>query len=220
MPTRPARQTTIITAVVTGVVCAALGAGAVYLWLQPSIDELSASNARLEADVADLESQVATLQVAYAAAKASTTTPASPATSTPTPPVAPDPSTAREFSFISRVVAGGSPSIVADYAQLLTGKEAAAAAKARGDESPPPNDYYIVNDNNKLRTLPVKPGIKVKLVSNPDGTIDQAGYTVPYDTWAGYFAAPSDENAGIRQSPYWLTVTGGVVTAIEQPYFP
>jgi len=126
----------------------------------------------------------------------------------------------RRFAFIKEVTAGSTPSLVADYAEFLMGKDAAAAAKARGDESPPPNDYYIVNDNTKLRTLRIKTGIPVRLTSNPDGTSDPAGYTTDLDTWAGYFAAPTEENVGIRTGGYWLGIENGVVVSIEEQYTP
>ena len=72
------------------------------------------------------------------------------------------------------------PVITADYAQMLSGDAAAAAATAHGDESPPPNDYYIVNDNKKLRKLPVRPGISVTVTTNSDGTSDPTGHAVTF----------------------------------------
>lgn len=126
----------------------------------------------------------------------------------------------RQFTFVHSVSTGASPKMVADYAQFLTGKPAADAATAHGDESPPPNDYYIVNDNKKLRTLPIKPGISVKLVSKADGTTDAEGYLLTLDKWAANFAAPTPTNSGIISAGYWITIKDGIVVAVEEQYVP
>ena len=89
----------------------------------------------------------------------------------------------------------------------------------RGDESPPPNDYYIVNDNKLRRKLPVKPGTRVTLTTNPDGTSDPTGHEVTFESWASEFAAPVPRT-GLRASPYWITVKDGTVIKIEQQYLP
>jgi hypothetical protein len=51
-----------------------------------------------------------------------------------------------------------------DLAEFLTGEAAAQAAAEHGDESPPPNDYYIVNDNPKLRTMPIAPDATIQAI--------------------------------------------------------
>ena len=205
-------------AIAAGLIGALIGAGAVWAITQQESASTSADAAQLASIRAELETKDAqitqlTEQVAALTASASVTP-------TPTSGGATTPSTAREFTFVKAVTAGAKPTITADYAQFLTGKAAADAATAHGDESPPPNDYYIVNDNNKLRTLPVKPGINVKLTAHDDGTSDPAGYTVPFATWAGYYAAPTDNNRSITAGPYWITLTNGVVTKIEEQYTP
>lgn len=105
-----------------------------------------------------------------------------------------------------------------DYVQFLTGGEAADAAAAHGDESPPPNDYYVVNDNPKIRQFKVQPGIPVFVVTNNDGTSDADGHTVTLDQW---IAAMNGSQAGaFRASIYWVTITNGIVTAVEAQYVP
>lgn len=153
-----------------------------------------------------------------------------PATSVPSeaeppadPPSTDSPATplpSSQFTFVEKLTSGKPGTIVLDYAEYLTGKKAADAAKARGDESPPPNDYYIVNDNTKLRTFKISPDAKVRLVSNPDGTSDPAGYEATVEQWAGHFAAPSDENAAIRAAGYWVVLKGDTVVAVREQFVP
>jgi hypothetical protein len=132
----------------------------------------------------------------------------------------PAPMTVRQYAFVKKLtVTGGSYSMVADYAEFLTGKAAASAAKARGDESPPPNDYYIVNDNPKLRTLPVRPGAKITLFEKPEGSHVAGGYTVSLATWKADLS-PSAPNVSIRTNGYWLTIVDGTVTAAEEVWVP
>lgn len=103
-----------------------------------------------------------------------------------------------------------------DVIQFLTGDEATAAYQAEtGETDTPPNDYFIVNENPKLRTAPVSSGVTVQLVrlaDDSDADLD-AG---TWDELPAYLAQP-----GIQEfSPFWLTVSGGEVTAIEEQYLP
>lgn len=206
-----------------------VGGGAVWALQRQSLTSVESqlaaadvSAAAQAARIAQLETAVASAMAAARAAEASSA-PAPATTPTTTPaPAAPAPAKAtRQFSFIQKAsVSGSKASITADYAEFLTGAAAATAASAHGDESPPPNDYYVVNDNHLLRKLPVKTGISVKLVSKPDGTLEVAGYPVPMATWAGYYASPSPDTAGIVGAGYWLTIKSGVVVAIEEQYVP
>jgi hypothetical protein len=130
-------------------------------------------------------------------------------------------SAVRQFTFVESVkTSGGKTSVVADYAQFLTGKAAADSATAHGDESPPPNDYYIANDNKKLRTLTIKPGISVKLTARDDGTSEPNGYSVSLAKWESFFAKPTDNTGSITAGPYWFTIKDGVVVKIEEQYTP
>lgn len=139
-------------------------------------------------------------------------TPASDSPATPLPQ--------SRFAFVKNVTFGRPGTIVVDYAEYLTGAEAARAASARGDESPPPNDYYIVNDDQKTVTLKIAANASVRLASNPDGTSDPAGYPSDVERWANHFAAPSDENSGIRYAGYWIVVDNGTVTAVREQFAP
>jgi len=145
-----------------------------------------------------------------------------PDTSYTTPPPAdgPTPEDGLHFSYINDVYAvDGSTVLVVDYAQLLTGTEAAAAATAAGAESPPPNDYFIVNENTLLRTFPVDTTINVRLTSKPDG-VQPEGYEVTFDEWRGMFSGSSADTTIVRSVPYWITVEGGAIKVIEEQYLP
>lgn len=101
-----------------------------------------------------------------------------------------------------------------DVVQFLTGSAAVEAYHQDYPSDPegPPNDYYIVNDNTKLRTANVSDSVTVQLVrladdSDPDldpGTFDEL---------PAYFTA-------LPTGTVWLTVTGGVITGIEEQYLP
>jgi len=196
-----------------------VGGGIVWATQQTTPEPAATSTDQLDtmkALVAEKDALIATLTEKYNAVVASSTV-----VPTATAEVPPASRTTKQFTFVKNVtVSGGKTQVVADYAQFLTGTAAAASAAAHGDESPPPNDYYIANDNKKLRTLPVKSGIKVTLTALDDGTSDPEGYKVSLAKWAGYYAAPTADTGSITGGPYWFTITDGVVTAIEEQYTP
>jgi hypothetical protein len=113
--------------------------------------------------------------------------------------------------------------IVFDLAYFLTGDEATRAAREHGDEAPPPNDYYIVNDNPRLRTLTLEPGVRISLLDWNrccDRTVD-----IDVPTWIDVLGSRGDgldvDGALLRgDSPVWITISGGVVAAVEEQYLP
>ncbi len=126
----------------------------------------------------------------------------------------------RHFCYVTDVLnETGTTMITVDYADLLTGPEAAAAAAAAGEESPPPNDYWISNVNPLLRTFPVRPGISVKLTSTSEGTVPD-GYTVSLGQWQDFYVGMSPGMEVVRHVPYWITIENGEVTFIEEQYLP
>jgi hypothetical protein len=114
---------------------------------------------------------------------------------------------------------GDQPELTVDYAQMLTGTEAAAAATAAGDDSPPPNDYYIVNQNPKLRTFPADAGMTVRMTSTAEGTQPE-GYDMPFGQWYDAFSGMSGSFPSIRDVPYWITIENGTIVMIEEQYLP
>lgn len=133
----------------------------------------------------------------------------------------------RQFCYIKQAKENlGKFYLVVDYAQFLTGAEAARAAAAHGDESPPPNDFYIVNDNPQLRTHEVdRRKVKVLLVTKGDGTQNTSGggvtpYEIDFEMWFDWFIGMSGGTDIIKDVPYWITLDGGKVIKIEEQYLP
>lgn len=146
------------------------------------------------------------------------------ATATPTEPATPvsawDSRDGRFFSKIEKLTTkGGKTLLGVDYAQLLVGDAAAAAATAAGEESPPPNDYFIVNQSEKVRTWPVSPGVTVT-VATWETHFEPAGYPVSWATWRDMYTGASNAFPRADEVWYWVTLEDGVITAINEQYFP
>jgi hypothetical protein len=103
---------------------------------------------------------------------------------------------------------------------LLTGDEANQAAADRGKETPVPNDYFIVNDNPRLRELPVAPGLRILLLDWTDccDTMFRADPQLFQESFDQQKYPPGNYKG--RFSGYWVTVRGGAVTKVEEQYFP
>lgn len=230
-PTTRGRMIAVIA--VTALVSAVIAGTTVWVYQQRTIDRLEAE---AEANDRDLEQlagrldevqarlEAASAEASMAAEQVTPTAPEEPtSTSVPAPSaLAPGavakPKVETQFTFIKKATQSGSAStIVADYAQLLTGDAAAVAATAHGDESPPPNDYYIVNDNPKLRTLPVRSDATVKLTTKSDGTtVGPSGYSVTLTKFVQLY----NSTPAIHAAPYHITLTDGTVSAITEQYVP
>jgi hypothetical protein len=102
-----------------------------------------------------------------------------------------------------------------DLATFLTGDAANEYAAAHGMEVPVPNDNIIVNENPKLRVLPLSPGLEIDVVDYGNcGPVCGANLTVDLATFA----------ARVRDAqypaPYWLTIQDGVIIKIQEQYQP
>ncbi len=93
-----------------------------------------------------------------------------------------------------------------DLAQLFTGDDAVAAAAEDGVELD--TDYYIRNVNPKLRAIEVDPRAEVS-------DIDYDACCEPQSTNIADFAAGLEP-----PTPVKLTVEDGIVTVVEELYFP
>lgn len=148
-----------------------------------------------------------------------------------------EPEATNEFSFLTDV---SEATVVADYAQWLTGEEAYQAAYEDGViesiEEGVPNDYYIRNQNRRLRTLNLADDVRIWLNTAATGPV--TSIEVSLAQWLGLFnnglpwdpetdeTPPSDGphfdyfGAGWVQAPYWLTILNGEVIAIVHQYTP
>ena len=102
-----------------------------------------------------------------------------------------------------------------DLAYFFRGDRAEQEAAERGDELV--NDYYIVNDNPRLRTLPLADDVEVEYIPLGLCCDLQPGNI---DAWVeGVLESSPTDYAG-RDVPWWFTVEGGEITRIEQQYLP
>jgi hypothetical protein len=134
---------------------------------------------------------------------------------TPARPVLPDGS-----HFVYVIAAerrgDGSASVTFDLAYFLTGEEGEEAAAEHGDEFV--NDYYIVNDNPRLRTIPVAVDADVRYLPVGAATTELQPGTL--DAWLEAILETNPTDYGGKDVPWWFTVRDGVVTRIEQQYLP
>lgn len=107
-----------------------------------------------------------------------------------------------------------------DLAYFLTGEQANEAAAEHGDEVPVPNDYYIVNDNPRLRTLDVDPGVEVWVIDWADCCDLVEGEIQPFVDAFETRRHPWDALYQGREAPYWITVEDGAIVKIEVQYLP
>jgi hypothetical protein len=124
----------------------------------------------------------------------------------------------RHFVYVKRATTSddGETRVRFDLAYFLTGEEGEEAAADHGDEFT--NGYYIVNDNPRLRTLPLADEVEVGYIP-----ASQCCELQPWviDDWLeaiGLSTNPSDSPG--KNVPWWFTVEGGEITRIEQQYLP
>jgi hypothetical protein len=117
----------------------------------------------------------------------------------------------------------GAATVTFDLIEFLTGDAAKAEWKKQHPSDPegPDNDYLIVNNNTKLRTLPVAAGAHCLVLTALGGTTTKT---------IGFAALPAylkEQNKGMALSPphitvlpFWLTVKNGKVTKFEEQFLP
>jgi hypothetical protein len=142
-------------------------------------------------------------------------------TSTPKPKPKPALEDGRHFGYLKAARVTAEPrEVELDLAYFLTGEEANAEAEERGLETPVPNDYLIVNDNPKLRTLPVAEDVVIDLLDWTNCCETRfVGDPARFETSFTAENPPSGRYRG-RFTAYWLTVENGEVTTIEEQYLP
>jgi hypothetical protein len=143
------------------------------------------------------------------------------ASSQPSPSVDAALEDGRHFGYV-RSVDADAGTIEFDLAYFLSGDEANAAYQAAGGTGPVPNDHFVVNDNPMLRTLPLAPDVKLRLL-DWNHCCDTF-----FDGDLALFAQAIREQADVTdgeliyrgQSQWWITIENGVVTEIEEQYSP
>lgn len=124
----------------------------------------------------------------------------------------------RHFVFVKELPGVPPDRMTFDLAEFLTGDAAAEAAAEHGDESPPPNDYYIVNDNPRLRTLPIGPDAELRILDWADCC---SSFVIGDLGLLADASVHADPTGTYRPgSPFWITVEGGDIVTIEEQYLP
>jgi hypothetical protein len=110
-----------------------------------------------------------------------------------------------------------------DLIEFLTGEAAQAEWQKQnpGATGGPDNDYVIINNNRRLRTLPVAAGASCVVLATVGS---------PETTTIGFAALPAflkkqNEGLGVVKPhiavlPFWLTVKDGAVTGFEEQFLP
>jgi hypothetical protein len=201
-------------AVIAGVVAVALAAALVVALIDDGSDEPRSQTTTSTAPPASSRSSTADTDAAVPAPSPTPTV--APTTSPPAEPVLED---GRHPVYLTAIdVAGGR--VEFDLIQFLTGDEAIAAYGEDYPDDPggPPNDYYIINDNPRLRRLPVTGDVKVTVLDWNGGFQPMviAFADLPTELAAG--PIPYDDR--LAAMPVWLTVHDDTITAIQEQYIP
>ena len=150
-------------------------------------------------------------------------------TSTPLSPSRPthDLADGRHFGFL-KGIDETQRALIFDLAEFFSGEAATRAGREDGaiDEGDTAsNDYYIRNQNPRLRVLGYSPSVTVTAGSGceRDSTVEVCTY-MAYDfpSLLNRLRNPDAPMNGVNEEGLrvWLTVADGVVTHIENPYFP
>ena len=114
-----------------------------------------------------------------------------------------------QYCFVKSVYERGDSSYIeADYIQFLMGKDAIDAATKRGDVEMVLDDYYIVNENTKLRILPMSKDVVIQLVTTDDGKSFLEN------------ANQSSLSTRLKDGIFVLQINNGLVTKIKQQFLP
>lgn len=102
-----------------------------------------------------------------------------------------------------------------DLAYFYQGQRAEREAAERGDQVV--SGYYIVNDNPRLRTLPMADDVEIEYIPASQCCELQPGNI---DAWLEAVLATNPTDYPGTNVPWWFTVKGGKITRIEQQYLP
>jgi len=157
------------------------------------------------------------VSVPSAPAGGASTVPGAPAT-TPPDDLVPD---GTSFGYVT-AIGIEDRTVTIDIAELLTGDAAVQAAVEDGALEPGAtsidNDYYVRNRNPKLRTAGVGPTAPVNVLEDLGSPDLRAGSLRDLAQMLTEVAAGGGVDAA--RLPVQITATGGVVTRIDQVFFP
>jgi hypothetical protein len=102
-----------------------------------------------------------------------------------------------------------------NLAYFFDGERAEQEAAERGDEVV--NDYYIVDDNPRLRTLPLADEVDVRYIPVGRCCDLEEG---EIDAWLESILEVNPNDYAGKDAAWWFVVDGGQITRIEQQYLP
>ncbi|MCE5204070.1 MAG: hypothetical protein ABFC80_01265 [Coriobacteriales bacterium] len=214
----PARKKTTALVIVVALVAAALGGLGVWLLTRDRTPSPATSTSTGQ------PAQESTSSEATSPPSSGATTPAEQSAGTgpkapddATPPSEWDAETGRFLAYIERIEdRSGTTYLGVDYTQLLTGEDAAEVYEAEGEE---PLDFIVINESEKVRTWPVADDVSVSVATMP-GHFDVDGYDLTFDAWRDMYTGARDDFPRARTVLYWITLEDGVITSIDEQYFP
>ncbi len=127
----------------------------------------------------------------------------------------------RAMGFIDQIRFSGTTNYIRiDYAEMLTGDAALAAALEdgaidAGDDLP--NDYYISNTNPLRREFAVSDAVAIT-TSTWGGIMERP---VTWDVFRSFWSlSPPPDTTHLRDSPWWIERQGDTIVRIDEQYLP
>jgi hypothetical protein len=107
-----------------------------------------------------------------------------------------------------------------DYAEMLTGDEANAAAVEAGEIEPGdsvPNDYFIRNTNPQRREFKVSDSVAIT-TSTWGGVMERP---ITWEEFRSFWSlSPPADGMHLRDMPWWIDRDGDTVVKIDEQYLP
>jgi hypothetical protein len=107
-----------------------------------------------------------------------------------------------------------------DYAEMLTGEEANAAAVEAGEIEPGdsvPNDYFIRNVNPLRREFKVADTVVIT-TSTWGGVMERP---ITWEEFRSFWSlSPPADGTHLRDVPWWIEREGDTVVKIDEQYLP
>jgi hypothetical protein len=132
----------------------------------------------------------------------------------------------KAMGFIDKVyIKNGKRYISIDYAQMLTGAAATAAARAEGFIGPGETldtDYYISNVNPQKRVFEVSGSVAITTSTRwvPGDDMGAACTWTAFKSFWGPAGALSSSEKHLHAVPWWIERDGPIVVKIDEQYLP
>lgn len=134
----------------------------------------------------------------------------------------------RMFGFVSSIESSGSKAYLSfDAANWLTGEAALNAAITAGVCTPErpkeclPNDYFIENNSGETAWHLIAPDVLITMetLHHDSSGSYRSGEVISFSEFRQLFENPQTASLW-RRLPFWITLSEGGVTRIEEQYVP